>query len=72
MALKGDGVTVAYTLPFTPTADSRVLIFVERVQKVLTTDWSLTGKTITFTSPGKPGNGQRGVIYYETSRSAIV
>lgn len=72
VALLGDGSATDYAVPFTPVSDARSMIFVERVEKVLTTNWTRSGKTFSFGAPSKPGNGQRGVIWYETTADEIV
>lgn len=72
VALLGDGSATAYDVPYTPISDTRSMIFVERIEKVLTTHWTRSGKTFTFGGSAKPGNGQRGVIWYETTATEMV
>lgn len=67
---KGDGVTTAFALPYTPTSSSRILVVVERVAKTLTTHYTVSGKTITFLSA--PLAGARIVFYYETAETEMV
>jgi hypothetical protein len=72
VALKGDGATLAFSVPYTPVSDARSMIHVNRVEKVVTTHWNLASKTFTFTGGNAPINGARGVIWYETSEQEIV
>lgn len=69
-AAKGDGATVAFTLPYTPVSSSRILVEVERVAKTLTTHYTVAGKVVTFLSA--PANGARIVFYYETTETEMV
>lgn len=72
MAFLGDGVTDAFDVPYTPVSDARSMIFVERVEKAVTTHWTRSGKTFTFTGGNVPIATARGVIWYETSATEIV
>lgn len=68
----GDGATAAFTLPYTPVGTGRLLVFVERILKTLTTHYTVAGKTVTFTGGNIPASGQRIVIWYETTASEII
>lgn len=72
VALLGDGSATAFPVPYTPVSDGRSMIFVERVEKTVTTNWTRAGKIFTFGAPSKPASGQRGVIWYETTADEIV
>lgn len=72
VAFRGDGATAAFAVPYTPIADSRCLVTVERLEKVVTTQWARVGKTFTFTGGNIPTNGARGVIWYETNKSEMI
>jgi hypothetical protein len=49
----GDGTTVAFTLDHTP-LDGSLKVYVDSTLKVVTTDYSVSGTTLTFTTAGKP------------------
>lgn len=70
VAAQGDGAATAFTVSYTPVSSSRMLVFVDRVLKTLTTHYTVTGKTITFLSA--PRSGGKIVIWYETTQTEMV
>ena len=62
-AFEGDGVTSAFTLTKTPKVGGTVSVTVSGVAKTSPTDYSITGKTITFTSV--PANNAPIVVKYD-------
>ena len=69
---QGDGATTAFTVPYTPIGTSRMLVFVDRILKTLTTHYTVSGKTITFTGGNIPASGARGLIWYETLETEMI
>jgi len=53
----GNGIEVTFTLDHTP-LEGTYKIFVDSILKVETTDYTISGATITFTTAGKPANGK--------------
>lgn len=52
----GNGTNVTFTLDHAP-LEGTLKVYVDSVLKTLTTDYSYSSTTLTFTSAGKPGNG---------------
>lgn len=52
----GDGSTTIFALSHTPIADSVLYVYVDGIKRVLTVDFSLSGKNVTFVTA--PANGQ--------------
>lgn len=71
-AFKGNGVTAAFPVPYTPVSGARSMIQIERVEQAITTKWTLATKTYTFTGGNIPASDKRGVIWYETTADEIV
>ena len=57
-----NGSTTAFTLSFTPTANASVLTYLNGVAQTQTTDYSLSGTTLTFVTAPQPG--QEILVYY--------
>jgi hypothetical protein len=49
-AFTGDGSTVAFTLTETPTVTNSVMVFVDGILQKTSTNYSISGATLTFTS----------------------
>lgn len=64
-AFKGDASRVAFTLAYTPAATSKVYVYVEGVQQAYTTNFTVSGKVITFGVA--PASGARIEVFYEFS-----
>lgn len=47
-SFQGDAIRVAFTLPITPKASTKILVHVNGVKQLLTTHWTFSGATITF------------------------
>lgn len=56
-----NGVLVNFTLPFTPHSDQAMMVFVDAVPKVYTTEWSRSGTTLTFVTA--PAAGQQVYVW---------
>lgn len=54
-----NGVLANFTLPFTPHSDGAMIVFVDAVPKVVTTEWTRSGTTLTFTAGNIPAAGQQ-------------
>ena len=64
----GDGTNVTFTLDHTP-LEGTYKIFVDSTLKVETTDYTISGATITFTTEGKPADGKVVTAAYRYSAS---
>lgn len=62
----GDGSTVAYTLTSPPYSNSNILVFVDGISQKYTTNYTLSGSTVTFTSA--PDNSSAiEILHFKTS-----
>ena len=60
----GDNIVVAFTLDHAP-LEGTIKVYVDSVLKVLTTDYSVSGTTLTFTSASKPGSNKAITASYD-------
>ena len=51
----GDGTTTAFTLAETPATSSTINVYVDGTKKALTTDYTISGKVVTFTTAPADG-----------------
>lgn len=58
----GDGSTTGFSLPSTPHSNSAVQVFVDGLIQRPTTDFSISGSTVTFVTA--PANGQDILFHY--------
>lgn len=65
----GNGTNVTFTLDHAP-LEGTLKVYVDSVLKTLTTDYSYSTTTLTFTSVGKPGNGAVVTAAYDYAPSA--
>lgn len=67
----GDGATTIYTLSYTPVAGTaaKLHIYVNGVKRALSTNYTVSGRTVTFTVA--PASGAHIGIMYEVSASAL-
>lgn len=64
-AFLGDAAEDEFTLSETPETGAVLIVAVDGVVKVLTTDYTVSGATVTFTSP--PADGAKIIVEYEYS-----
>lgn len=60
----GDGTTTDYTLSEIPATDSSILVIVDGIIQRLTSNWTVSGTTLTFT--GAPDSGAEIEVYFLT------
>ena len=65
----GNGTDVAFTLDHAP-LEGTLKVYVDSALKTLTTDYSYSTTTLTFTSAGKPGNGKIVTAAYDYAPAA--
>jgi len=58
----GNGSTTAFTLPSTPHSSAAVIVLLNGIPQVQTTDYSISGTTVTFTSA--PATGRQVFAWY--------
>lgn len=66
---KGNAARTAFNLAYTPETSGTAVIFVNGVQQTVTTDYTITGKTLTFVSP--PASGAYIHALYEVVESEL-
>ena len=66
----GNGSTNAFAIPFSFLADSEVDVTVAGVLKTITTHYTISGSTVTFTSGNTPANGAAVKFQRDTNISA--
>lgn len=57
-----NGSNVNFTLPFTPYSDAAMLVFIDAIPKVITTEWTRSGTTLTFATA--PAAGQQVYVWF--------
>lgn len=71
VAIKGDGVTTDFTLPFAPvSAANNMAVFVGQLQKYVTTHWTVSGTTLHFLPA--PGSGVYAHAIFGVDESVLV
>lgn len=68
-AFTGDTAETVFNLLFTPIADTRVSVYVEGLKLTLTTDYTVSGKAVTFVSA--PVVDKRVVVMYEFDEAEL-
>ena len=69
-SFSGNGSYVNFTMSFTPTADTAILVTIDGVVQKPTTDYSVSGTTLTFTSA--PPSGTNNVVVRHIAPAAIL
>lgn len=66
---QGDGSETVFNLAYTPVSAAKVYIYVDGVKQVLTTDYTISGKVVTFLSA--PADASRILAMYEVESSEL-
>jgi hypothetical protein len=69
MAWTGDAAQQAFDLAFTPKSSAKIHIYDEGVKQTLTTDYTVSGSTVTFV--GTPSSGARLNALYEVDAADL-
>lgn len=65
----GNASAVNFTLAYTPVSSAKMHVYLNGVKQALTTNWTLSGRTLTFLAA--PGSGVHIGIMYEVAASAL-
>jgi hypothetical protein len=71
MRATGDGATVAVTLDYEPVSGAKSYVYVDDVKQTVTTDYTISGLTLTFEAGSTPANASVIVVLYEVAEADI-
>lgn len=67
----GDNATVAFTLPYAPVSGAKTYVYVDDILQTVTTDYTVSSKTLTFEAGSTPGTDAEIIVLAEISESDL-